>query len=396
MNYVYSDRIASLKPSAIREILKFTADPSVIPFAAGNPAPEAFPVEQVKEITKKILDEQPITALQYGVTEGYAPLIEKIGQIAKSKYGIGRDFDKLLITSGAQQAMDLSTKILCNEGDAIICESPSFIGSLNCFRSYRSRLVGIPQESDGMNIELLEKALKEEKNVKFIYTIPNFQNPTGITMSYEKRKAVYALAKKYGVMIVEDNPYGDLRAYGEDIPSIKSLDEDGIVIYCGSFSKILSPGLRVAYVIAPQEIVSKMIVGKQCADVHTPVLNQMIVNEWLRSYDLEAHLENLRGMYRERLNLMCDKMAETLPDSISYTRPDGGLFVWCTLPDGVDMPAFCKQAVLNKVAVVPGSAFTMYPEDPTQSFRMNHSTPTKENIAAGLKILGQVARDFIK
>lgn len=396
MNYTFSNRISTLAPSAIREILKATSDPEVIPFAAGNPAPEAFPVEEVRQITAKIMETEPITALQYGVTEGYTPLREAVSDFMKKKHNVGRDFDRCIITAGAQQVMDLTTKALCNEGDTIICESPSFIGSLNCFRSYGAKLCGIDVEPDGMNMEQLEKALKEEKNARFIYTIPNFQNPSGVTMSLEKRKTMYELAKKYGVLILEDNPYGELRVSGEYIPTIKSFDEDGIVIYAGSFSKILSPGMRIGYSIAPESITAKLTVGKQCADVHTPVLCQMIVNEWMRNYDVDGHIQKIREIYRKKLNLMCDLIDELLTDYVTYNRPEGGLFIWCKLPDNVSMLDFCKKAVENKVALVPGNAFTMHDTDPTQCFRMNFSTPTDENIVKGMHILAGTAREFIK
>ncbi|MBQ6624201.1 MAG: PLP-dependent aminotransferase family protein, partial [Clostridia bacterium] len=205
MEYIFSNRISSLKPSAIREILKATSQPGVIPFAAGNPSVEAFPIEEVKKISEEILRENPVAALQYGISEGYQPLRNRIMSYMKEKHNVSRDFDNIIITSGAQQVMDLTTKIFINEGDTVVCETPSFIGSLNCFRSYKANLCGVPVESDGMNIEKLEEALKNNKNVKFIYTIPNFQNPSGITMSLEKRKAVYELAKKYNVLILEDN-----------------------------------------------------------------------------------------------------------------------------------------------------------------------------------------------
>lgn len=395
MNYVFSDKIASLKPSAIREILKVTAFPDVIPFAAGNPAPEAFPVAAVKEITDKILTQRPVEALQYGVTEGYMPLRTRLLEYVKEKHNIGRDFDDLIITSGAQQVMDLAAKVLCNEGDVIISESPSFIGSLNCFRSYNVKLKGIELEDDGMNISALEDALKNEKNVRFIYTIPNFQNPSGITMSLEKRKALYALAKKHNVLIVEDNPYGDLRCEGENIPSIKSLDDDGIVIYAGSFSKILSPGMRIGFSVAPKEISAKMTVGKQAADVHTPVLCQMIVDEWMGSYDFEAHIGKIRDIYGKKLKLMCDLIDSKLGDFVSYVKPKGGLFVWCKLPENVDMLTFCKAAADKKVAIVPGIAFLTNETEKTNCFRMNFSTPTDEKIVKGMEILGEVKRDFI-
>jgi len=394
MDYKFSDRISALKPSAIREILKATSGSDVIPFAAGNPAPNAFPVEEVQKIAENILSTRPIEALQYGVTEGYNPLRERVSAYMKEKHNIGRDFDNIIITSGAQQVVDLATKVLCNEGDIVICEGPSFIGSLNCFRSYNVELRGVDVEPDGLNVEQVENLLKTEKNVKMIYTIPNFQNPAGVTCSLEKRKALYELAKKYNVMILEDNPYGDLRVAGEHVPAIKSMDEDGLVIYIGSFSKILSPGLRVGYTIAPADVVAKMTVGKQAADVHTPVFNQMLVDEWMDKYDFEKHIEKIREIYKGKLNLMCDCIDENLGGFVNYVRPEGGLFIWCDLPESVDMPTFCKRAAENKVAVVPGVAFMAQPTDKTNAFRVNFSTPTDEGIVKGMKILGEVRRTF--
>lgn len=394
MDYTFSHRISSLQPSAIREILKYTSDPSVISFAAGNPAPEAFPVQEVREISERILKERPVEALQYAVTEGYAPLIRTVSDYMRAKHGIGRDFDRLIITSGAQQVMDLATKVLCNEGDVIVCEAPSFIGSLNCFRSYDCRLVGVPVESDGVCLEKLEDAFIQN-NVRFFYTIPNFQNPSGVTMSLEKRRAVYALAKKHGVLILEDNPYGDLRVTGEHIPSVKSFDEDGIVVYAGSFSKILSPGMRVGFAIAPATVIAKMTVGKQAADVHTTIFSQLIVSDWMTHYDFEGHIQKIRGIYRRKLDLMIGLMEKEFPSAITYNCPEGGLFIWCQLPEGVNMPEFCKTAVLNKVAIVPGSAFMVDEKAPTQCFRLNFSTPSDENIVKGMEILGRVARSII-
>lgn len=394
MEYTFSNRISSLKPSAIREILKATSQPGVIPFAAGNPSAQAFPVDEVKKISAEIFDNDPILALQYGITEGYEPLRNRILSHMKSKHNISRDFDNIIITSGAQQVMDLASKVFLNEGDTVICETPSFIGSLNCFRSYNAKLYGIPVESDGMDIAKLEKALEENKNVKFIYTIPNFQNPSGVTMSLAKRKALYKLAKKYEVLILEDNPYGDLRVSGEDIPNIKSFDEDGIVIYCGSFSKILSPGLRVGYTIAPQSIIAKMTVGKQTSDVHTPIFNQLVVDRWMEKYDFEKHIEKIKGIYKSKLELMCSLVDEHLGDFVKYVRPEGGLFVWCELPEEIDMIEFCQKAVEKKVAVVPGTAFTMDENDKTNCFRMNFSTPSDEMIIEGMKRLGDVKRSY--
>ncbi len=394
MDYYFSKRISELQPSAIREILKATQDPSIIPFAAGNPDEAAFPIDAVQKISAEIFEKNPVTALQYGVTEGYKPLIDRLTAFVKDRYNIGKDFDSLIVTSGAQQVMDLATKALCDFGDTVICESPSFIGSLNCFRSYGCKLVGATVEADGMNIEELEKAIQNAVNPRFIYTIPNFQNPSGATMSLEKRKAVYELAKKYGLLILEDNPYGDLRVAGEDVPSIKSFDEDGIVIYAGSFSKLLAPGIRVGYIVAPSQIIAKMTVGKQAADVHTPVFSQMLVDMWMKQNDVDAHIEKIRGIYREKLNLMCDLIDSELGDFVKYVRPEGGLFVWCELPENVDMLDFVQECVANKVAVVPGSAFMINDEN-TNCFRMNFSTPSKEKIVEGMKILGKVKEKYI-
>lgn len=394
MEYKFSNKIASLQPSAIREILKATADPSIIPLAAGNPAPEAFPVEEVRAVAEDILANRPIDALQYGVSEGYTPLRSTISQWMKKHENIGQDFDDIIIVSGATQVMDLVTKVLCNEGDTVICEEPSFIGSLNCFRSYGCKLRGVPVEADGMDVDALENIIESAQNAKFIYTIPNFQNPSGATMSLAKREKLYALAKKHGLIILEDNPYGDLRVSGERVPTIKSLDKDGIVVYAGSFSKILSPGIRVAYCIAPKTLTAKMTVGKQASDVHTACLNQMIVNEWFKNYDVEAHIKKIQGIYRERLELMCECIDKELGDFVEYVKPEGGLFIWCKLPDDVDMLEFVRKAVDKKVAVVPGNAFLMNDTDKTQYIRLNFSTPSKEGIINGIKALGEVAKEY--
>ena len=360
----------------------------MISFAAGNPAPEAFPVETVQKIAAEILQENPVLALQYSVTEGYTPLRDRLAVYVKERYGIGQDFDQVLVVSGAQQGICLTAHCLVDDGDTIICESPSFIGSLNAFRSFRSHLVGVEMDDDGINIEKLEAALKANPRTKFIYTIPNFQNPTGITMSLEKRKEVYRLALQYGVMILEDNPYGELRIKGEPIPTIKSLDTEGIVIYCGSFSKVLSPGLRVGYVVAPREIVAKLTVAKQCADVHTTILSQLICDKFLAEYDFDAHIKGLQDIYRKKANLMIGEIDKKFNPAVSHTDPEGGLFLWCTLPEGADMMAFCQAAVENHVAVVPGTAFLTDESEPTRSVRLNYSTPTDEQIVKGIDILG--------
>ncbi len=396
MEYILSERVKTLKPSAIREIFKYAADPSVVSLSAGNPAPEAFPVKEIAEISNDILTKNPIAALQYSVTEGYSPLRDTLKSYMKNSYNIGRDFDELIVTSGAQQAMDLITKSTCNEGDTVICEAPSFIGSLNSFRSYNAKLCGIPLEKDGMNIEALENALKTEKNVRFIYVISNFQNPSGVTTSLEKRKSIYELAKKYNVMILEDNPYGELRINGENVPPIKSFDEEGIVAYVGSFSKVLSPGMRLGWIVAPKEIISKMVVCKQGSDVHTNIWAQMVANKFMTEYDFNGHLKKLREIYRKKATFCMELLDKYLvPNKITYERIDGGLFIWCRLPDGTDMNDFCKQALLKKVCVVPGNAFLTDEKEQSQCFRINFSTPTDEQLEKGIKILGELAKEIL-
>lgn len=394
MEYSFSDRVNSLKPSAIREIFKYAADPEVVSLSAGNPAPDAFPAKEIAEISADLLNRHPVDALQYGLTEGYAPLRDYLKKYMKDKYGIGSENDRLIITSGAQQVMDLAAKSLCNEGDVVICEAPSFIGSLNSFRSYNARLVGVPVESDGINTEILEEKLKTEKNVRFIYVIPNFQNPSGVTMSLEKRKKVYALAKKYGVMILEDNPYGELRYFGENVPAIKSLDTDGIVMYAGSFSKVISPGMRVGWCVAPNPVIQKMVVCKQGQDVHTNMWSQIVIHEYVTKYDFEEHLNYLRELYRKKARFMMDLLDEHLAPYITYDKIDGGLFIMCKLPDNINMLDFCKEAVKRKVCVVPGNAFLTDETEECHTFRVNFSTPTDQQLEKGVKILGELIKEL--
>lgn len=395
MDYIFSDKVSSLQPSVIREILKFTSDPEVISLAAGNPAPEAFPVKEIAGITAKLLAENPINALQYSVTEGYTPLRDRLKERMKKAGCFDENSDELIITSGAQQANELACKVLLNEGDTLFCEAPSFIGSLNAFKSYNVNLVGVPMEEDGMKLDALEEALKTANKPKLIYIIPNFQNPTGLCTSLEKRKAIYELAKKYGVMILEDNPYGDIRFAGENIPSIKTMDKDGIVIYSRTFSKTLAPGLRVGYVSAPKPVIQKMVVCKQVSDVHTNIMAQMICDEYLKNYDMDAHLEEIRAIYRHKCGLMLDEIDKNFSGKITVTKPEGGLFIWATLPEGSDMMGFCNTAVQKyKVAVVPGTAFLIHETDKTSSFRLNFSTPTDEQLIKGCEILGKLSKEM--
>lgn len=391
----FSDKVSGVAPSAIREILKFTSDPEVISFAAGNPAPETFPVDMIAKLSAEILEKEPISALQYSVTEGYMPLRKWLEDDLRGK-GMFAEGDSVVVTSGAQQAIETTAKILCNEGDVILCEDPSFVGSLNAFRSYGVRLVGIPTDDDGFLPGRLEEVLEAEPNVKFIYTIPNFRNPTGTTTSLERRKTVLELAKKYSVYILEDNPYGDLRFAGEPVANYKELDKSGIVLYAGTFSKTLAPGLRVGFLCGDGEIIAKAVVGLQTSTVHTNIWAQMLAHRFVTTVDFPAHLEKLRGIYRNKCRRMLDGLRANMPDCITYSDPEGGLFIWATMPDKYDMNEFCRRAVQNKVAVVPGNAFLADESMVSHSFRLNYSTPTDEQLDKGTEILGKCAKEFFK
>ena len=396
MEYKFSDKVSGLKASAIREILKFTSDPEVISFAAGNPAPEAFPKERIAELSAELLRDDPILAMQYSVTEGYTPLRDFLKEWLGSKGCFHSEFDELIVTSGGQQANELSCKVLLNEGDTLICESPSFIGSLNAFRSYNVNLVGVDMEDDGINLEKLEEALKTQPNVKVLYLIPNFQNPTGRTMSLAKRKAVYELACRYDFIILEDDPYGELRFAGKNVPTIKSMDTEGRVIYSSTFSKLISPGFRTGFVSAPAPIVQKIVVCKQVSDVHSNIWAQVLCHLFMTTIDREAHFNKLRGIYKEKCDLMCSFIENDFSKKISYIKPEGGLFIWCTLPDNCDMNAFCTKAVQEyKIAVVPGNSFSIKEDEVSHSFRLNYSTPTNEQIKKGMEILARMTREML-
>lgn len=393
--YELSKKYAGLKPSAVREILKATSEPGMIAFAGGSPATEAFPCEEVKKISAEILEENPVSALVYGVSEGYEPLRKTVKKWLYERENIGTDDDSVIITAGGTQVMDITTRVLASEGDTVICEDPSFIGSLNCFRSHGCNLVGVPIDDDGMNIDALEEAINQNPNAKFIYTIPNFQNPGGTTLSLEKRKRMYRLALENNLVILEDDPYGNLRVEGEAVPSIKSMDTEGIVVYAGSFSKILAPGIRVAYAVVPSKIAPAFTIGKQVSDVHTGVLNQMIVSRWFDEYDVDAHIDEIKKIYRRKLNLMCSCLDEHCKGFISYVRPQGGLFIWAKLPDNVNMLNYVNKLLERKVAVVPGTAFMVDDTKPCSYIRLNFSTPDDESIVKGVEIMGLVAEEFI-
>ena len=403
MTYHFSDKIASLKPSAIREILKAPKDADTITLAAGNPAPETFPVADLARFAADIFANDSTTALQYGATDGYEPLRRAVAERQKTVWGIGKSIadgdsfnDTTIIVSGGNQGIELAAKVFCNEGDTVICENPTFIGGLNAFRSCGYNTVGVPIEEDGMNVEALEETIKATPNAKLLYIIPTFQNPAGITTSLEKRKAIYEVCKKYGLMILEDNPYGELRFAGTEIPTIKSFDTEGLVIYCSSFSKILSAGMRVGFVVAPEEVAAKMVVAKQSEDVHTNQFFQMLCYKFMTECDLDAHIAMIRQVYGRKCRLMLDCLEKELPAAVKFTRPEGGLFIWVTLPDGVDATAFLKACMAEKLMIVPGATFNCDVTEGSMSFRLNYSTPSDQQIVEGVARLGKVAREFVK
>lgn len=397
MEYTFAKKFENLKPSAIREIFKSLSDPSIISFAGGNPNPQSFPIDAISKISEQIFadSKSSVTSLQYSITDGYPQLVEKLTRRQKEKFNMGRDFDKLIITTGGQQAADLVCKVLCNEGDIVICENPSFIGAMNAFRANGAKLVGIDMQDNGIDTAALRKAIQQNLGkVKLLYLIPNFQNPSGITMSLEKRREVYEIAKEYGILIFEDNPYGELRFSGEHVPNIKSFDEDGLVLYCSSFSKILSPGMRIGFLQGPDQVVQKVVVAKQVNDVHTNIFFQMVCDRFLEQYDIDKQIEGICRLYGQKCSLMLSQMDKNFPDCVKYTRPQGGLFLWCTLPENIDVAEFVKKALEKKVAVVTGAAFLPDQTANTHCFRMNYSMPSDEQIIDGVKALADTIKEM--
>lgn len=392
--YNISDKLKVMKPSAIREIFKSLTDPRIIAFAAGNPAAESFPSKELGLLAQGIFEKDATKALQYGITEGYPALRTQLEDRLAERFGCNKEGNTLLVVSGGQQGIELACKVMCNEGDVVLCEDPSFIGALNAFRSNGARLVGVPLAEDGIDTDALEEAILANPKAKLLYLIPTFHNPAGITTSLEKRKKVYEIAKKHSIVILEDNPYGELRFAGEEIPTIKSMDTDGIVIYCGSFSKVLSAGMRVGFVSAPDAIAQKMVVAKQVEDVHTNQFFQMLCSAFMAEYDMDAHIAKIREIYKRKAGIMLKALDEYMPKCVTYTRPEGGLFLWCTLPEEIELSAFVKRALERFVAVVPGTAFSPDESAVSHSFRLTYATPTDEQIVEGVKILSEIVAEM--
>jgi 2-aminoadipate transaminase len=391
----YAMRTQRMKSSAIRELLKITELPGVISFGGGLPAPDVFPVEEFKAACIKVLTESGPQALQYGTTEGYTPLREMIARHSE-KYLPGVTIDNILITSGSQQALDLIGKIFINRGDRILVESPTYLGALQAWNAYGAEYVSVPSDENGMMTEHLEAALRT--GPKFIYVLPNFQNPTGATIPLERRKQLLALADRYGVPIVEDDPYGQIRYEGEHLPSVVTLDSGnrktngcyvGNVIYLSTFSKILAPGIRLAWVIAPPEVIRKLVQAKQGADLNTSTFNQITAYEVGRGGFLDKHVITIRDCYRERRNVMLDALTEHMPAGVKWTHPHGGLFLWATLPEGMDTTALLQDAVAEKVAYVPGTSFFANGGG-ENTMRLNFSYSKPDLINEGIARLGKV------
>lgn len=390
----FADRMDSLKASEIRELLKLTEKPEVISFAGGLPAPELFPVEEMKEISVKVLEEEGRQALQYAATEGFIPLRKAIADRMNTKFRTNVTHENILITSGSQQGLDFSGKIFLNEGDVVLCESPSYLGALNAFKAYGPKFIEVPTDENGMIMEELEKILETTENVKMIYVIPDFQNPTGRTWPIERRKKFMEIISKHEIPVLEDNPYGELRFEGEIFPSLKSMDEKGLIIFLGSFSKIFCPGYRIGWVAAEHEILEKYITIKQSADLQASSISQREVSKFIEIYDLDAHVEKIKDVYRVRRNLMLDTMKAEFPEGLKYTYPEGGLFTWVELPEHINARDVMVKCLENNVAFVPGGSF--FPNGGKENtFRLNYSNMPEDKIVEGIKRLGAALKQFI-
>ncbi len=392
--YRYSQRMKKMKASAIRELLAVAERPGMISFGGGFPAPDVFPVEEFKKACLSVLENKGAEALQYGSTDGYVPLRQMVSRYS-IRSGMNIDISNILITSGSQQALDLIGKIFINRGDRILVESPTYLGALQAWNAYGAEYVTVPVDDHGMRTDLLEEALRT--GPKFIYVLPNFQNPTGTTLPLERRMKVIELADRYGVPIIEDDPYGQLRYEGEDIPSVEILDSrvreqngtyTGNVIYLSTFSKILAPGLRLAWVVAPDTVIRKLALAKQGTDLNTSTFNQIVAHEVGQHGFIDRHVEVMKKVYLERRNTMLDSLEEHMPEGVSWTHPQGGLFLWVTLPENLNSTEMLPEAIEENVAYVPGEFF--HPDGSGKNtIRLNFSFCSPEKINEGIARLGK-------
>lgn len=404
----YARRTRSMQSSAIREILKITQQPDVISFAGGLPAPELFPVAEVQRACARVLQDYGRQALQYTITEGYPPLRQYIVE-KMARYGIPADIDNVLITNGSQQALDLVGKVLLDEGDPVVVEAPTYLGALQAWQPYGPRFVSVPSDDDGMRVDRLEAILKRYRP-KLIYILPNFQNPAGTTLSRERREHLVRLANDCGVPLIEDDPYGELRYEGEHLPPVIALDCQkliaegkasrngffkGNVIYLSTFSKTLAPGLRLGWVIGPVEVVQKLVQAKQGADLHTGTFTQMVAYEVIRGNFLDNHVRRIRAVYRQRRDAMLAAMEQYFPPGVTWTQPQGGLFLWVRLPEGLDTESMLHDAVAQKVAFVPGRSF-FADGDVYNTMRLNFSNTEPARIVEGIGRLAKVIKENLE
>lgn len=393
MKYKFANRIERVKPSAIRELLRLGGDPAIISFGGGYPDPEIFPIEKLRKVYDQVLQEEGKLALQYTGTEGLMSLREKLVSRVKT-IGISCSVDNLFIIQGGQQGLDLTAKAFIDRGDIIITENPTFLGALAAFNPYEPEYVGVSMDENGMRMDELEAALQKHPNAKLIYTVPEFQNPTGVTMSLERRKALVSLANKYNVVIVEDSPYREIRYEGKDLPAIKSFDTEGRVIHIGSFSKILSPGLRLGWLIANRDLAEKLSLLKMASDTQNSTLNMYAVNRFMDMYDLDEHIAHIRETYKQKKEVMFQTLRDTFPNCITYTNPQGGLFTWLTFPQHIDTKILMQEHSLPiaKVAYVPGESFFPNKQEKNHC-RINYSYMSEEKIIKGITNLGEIVKD---
>lgn len=392
----YAQRMQRIKGSAIRDLLKLAEQKQVISFGGGLPAPEAFPLVEMEQAMHRVISEYDGTAFQYSSTDGYTPLREMIARHT-NRYGLPITADNIMITSGSQQGLDLLGRIFINRGDRILVEDPTYLGALQAWNMYGAEYVTVPVDDDGMRMDALEEALRG--GPKFIYVLPNFQNPSGVTLSLERRLKLVELANHYGVPIIEDDPYGQLRYEGSHIPTVTTLDGKGRddcnecyrgnVIYLSTFSKVLAPGLRVAWIVATPEVIQKLVLAKQGADLQTATFNQMLVYQVAREGFLDRHIKTIRDMYRTRRDAMLAALSEHFPETVQWTRPQGGLFLWATLPQELDTAKLLPRALEAGVGFVPGVSFHALGGG-ANTMRLNFSNATPENIHEGIRRLGNV------
>jgi 2-aminoadipate transaminase len=381
-----ADRTKRMQRSVIRELLKFTQMPDIISFAGGLPAPEVFPVREFRESSAFVLAECPERALQYGTTEGFLPLRRYLAEKVQ-KYGIPAVPENILLTNGSQQALDLVGKVFISPGDTVLTEAPTYLGALQAWNGYEPRFVTVPLDDDGMQVDKLEPILEREE-VKFIYVLPNFHNPAGTTLPLDRRERLVQIAARHNVFIVEDDPYGELRFEGEDIAPLISLHKEN-VIYLGTFSKTLAPGIRLGWIIAPEIVMERLVQAKQGADLHTGTFVQMLAYDIASRGILKRHVGTIRTVYRERRDVMLESIEKHFPPGVSWTRPQGGLFLWIRCPEGVDTEQLLKKALEEKVAFVPGFAF--FPDGRGRNaMRLNFSAMPPDKIRLGIERLGRV------